>query len=117
MKIYCEINTENINILLMFEEYSAIFPHMREKNKTKKAAPEDWHRADIVAELHKAEWSLRKLSIHHGYNCPTVLATALKRPWPKGEKLIAEAIGVSPEEIWPSRYSKKIKSAKKSAAK
>ncbi|MCI4175519.1 helix-turn-helix domain-containing protein, partial [Dickeya dianthicola] len=25
---------------------------------------------------------------------------------PKGEKLIAEALGVSPAEIWPSRYRK-----------
>ncbi|MFU2317843.1 helix-turn-helix domain-containing protein [Rahnella sp. PCH160] len=25
--------------------------------------------------------------------------------WPKGEKLIAEAIGVRAEIIWPSRYS------------
>jgi Ner family transcriptional regulator len=29
---------------------------------------------------------------------------ALVRPWPKGELLIAEAIGISPAEIWPSRY-------------
>ncbi|EEJ2444476.1 helix-turn-helix domain-containing protein [Salmonella enterica subsp. enterica serovar 13,23:y:e,n,z15] len=26
-------------------------------------------------------------------------------PWPKGERLIAEALGVAPEKIWPSRYS------------
>jgi Ner family transcriptional regulator len=26
------------------------------------------------------------------------------RPWPKGEWLIANAIGVHPAEIWPSRY-------------
>ncbi|EJY7552437.1 helix-turn-helix domain-containing protein, partial [Salmonella enterica subsp. enterica serovar Kentucky] len=25
--------------------------------------------------------------------------------WPKGEKLIDEALGVAPEKIWPSRYS------------
>ncbi|EHE2725738.1 transcriptional regulator, partial [Salmonella enterica] len=24
---------------------------------------------------------------------------------PKGERLIAEALGVAPEKIWPSRYS------------
>ncbi|WP_162265502.1 helix-turn-helix domain-containing protein, partial [Salmonella enterica] len=29
---------------------------------------------------------------------------ALNRRWPKGERLIAEALGVAPEKIWPSRY-------------
>lgn len=29
---------------------------------------------------------------------------ALARPWPKGEMIIAETIGVDPKEIWPSRY-------------
>ncbi|EDY0584612.1 transcriptional regulator, partial [Salmonella enterica subsp. enterica] len=26
------------------------------------------------------------------------------RHWPKGERLIAEELGVAPEQIWPSRY-------------
>lgn len=29
---------------------------------------------------------------------------ALHRPWPKAERIIAEFIGVSAREIWPSRY-------------
>ncbi len=65
---------------------------------------QDWHRADIVASLRKAGWSLRRLSTHHGYSTPGTLTTALDRPWPKGERLIANAIGVHPWEIWPSRY-------------
>lgn len=65
---------------------------------------QDWHRADIVAALRKAGWSLRRLSTHHGYASPTTLTNALDRPWPKGEKLIAEAIGIEPATIWPSRY-------------
>ncbi|WP_139385313.1 helix-turn-helix domain-containing protein, partial [Salmonella enterica] len=28
------------------------------------------------------------------------------RHWPKGERLIAEALDVAPEDIWPSRYRK-----------
>ncbi|MBN3116614.1 helix-turn-helix domain-containing protein [Pectobacterium brasiliense] len=28
----------------------------------------------------------------------------LTRHWPKGERLIACALGKQPEEIWPSRY-------------
>jgi len=67
--------------------------------------PTDWHRADIVAALRKAGWSIRRLSMHHGYASPTTLCHALNGPWPKGERLIAEAIGVDPAEIWPSRYA------------
>ncbi|GHD63737.1 helix-turn-helix domain-containing protein [Jeongeupia chitinilytica] len=71
---------------------------------TKKAALEDWHPADVVCALRKQGWSLRKLSLHHGYADGGTLKCALSRPWPKAERLIAEAIGTSPAEIWPSRY-------------
>lgn len=66
----------------------------------------DWHQADIVAALRKAGWTLRRLSVHHGY-VPQQLWLAIARPWPKGETLIASAIGVPPEQIWPSRYAKR----------
>jgi len=64
---------------------------------------EDWHRADIKAALEKAGWSLRQLSIHHGLT-PKCFQHAMWRPYPKGERAIAEAIGKKPEDIWPSRY-------------
>ena len=35
---------------------------------------------------------------------PSTLSNALSRPWPKGEILIGQAIGVHPAEIWRSRY-------------
>lgn len=72
----------------------------------------DWHPADIGASLKKGGWSLRRLSAHHGYK-PTVLGLTLRRDWPKGERLIAEAIGVAPSEIWPSRYA--ARAAKRAA--
>lgn len=78
---------------------------MNKQKRPKKTAP-DWHRADIVAALHKAGWSLRKLSAHHGYASANTLAKALDRPWPKGERLIAEALNIKPEKIWPNRYQK-----------
>ncbi|MEI2742758.1 MAG: helix-turn-helix transcriptional regulator [Candidatus Competibacter sp.] len=75
-------------------------------NYKKRTKPQevDWHPADIVAALRKKGWSLRKLSTHHGYKQPTALANALRGRWPKGERLIAEAIGISAQEIWPARY-------------
>ena len=70
---------------------------------TKKPASSDWHVADIKAALEKKGWSLSRLAFRHGY-CRTAAAMSLYRPWPKMERLIADAIGVSPQDIWPSRY-------------
>ncbi|EGT3609578.1 helix-turn-helix domain-containing protein [Morganella sp. B601] len=66
----------------------------------------DWHRADIIAALKKRGTSLARVSRDAGLNSRT-LNNALDRPWPKGERLIAEAIGVTPAAIWPSRYQSK----------
>ncbi|MFB1118802.1 helix-turn-helix domain-containing protein [Dickeya dadantii subsp. dieffenbachiae] len=63
----------------------------------------DWHNADIIAELRKKGTSMSAVSRQAGLSS-TTLANALFRPWPKGEWLIATAIGVPPEDIWPSRY-------------
>lgn len=62
-----------------------------------------WHPADIIAALHKRNTSLAAVSRAAGLSSST-LANALTRPWPKGEQLIAEAIGVAASEIWPGRY-------------
>lgn len=83
---------------------------MAKRKAPKKTSLQDWHRADIVAELRKAGWSLRRLATHHGYKAPTTLTNALARPWPKGERLIAEAIGIDPAQIWPSRYDRSASS-------
>lgn len=66
----------------------------------------DWHPADVVAALRKAGWSLRRLSVHHGYY-PGALDKALHRRWPKAQHLIADAIGIPSEAIWPTRYQGK----------
>ena len=65
----------------------------------------DWHPADIIAGLHKKGTSLAALSRSAGLSSST-LANALTRPWPKGEYLIAEALGLHPSVLWPSRYFK-----------
>lgn len=90
---------------------------MSTKRTPKKPAHQDWHPADVVAALRKAGWSLRRLSTHHGYH-PTTIKKALHQPWPKAEKLVAQAIGIDPAEIWPSRYTQKCtpKPAQKEAA-
>jgi Ner family transcriptional regulator len=66
--------------------------------------PTDWHPADLIAALKKRQLSLKQLSRDHGY-APDVLKVALRRPYPKAERIIAAALGVAPEVIWPSRYN------------
>lgn len=66
---------------------------------------QDWRSADIISGLRKRGTSLAGLSRQAGLASST-LANALNRRWPKGERLIAEALGVAPEQIWPSRYRK-----------
>ncbi|MFV0447932.1 MAG: transcriptional regulator [Vibrio sp.] len=66
----------------------------------------DWHKADIRAALEKADTNYSKLAAENGIASAT-LRNALRFPYPKCERIIAERIGVTPEEIWPSRYAKK----------
>ncbi|MCG8156479.1 helix-turn-helix domain-containing protein [Brenneria goodwinii] len=63
----------------------------------------DWHPADIIAALRKRNTTLAAVSRAAGLSSST-LANALTRPWPKGELLIAEALGIPASEIWPNRY-------------
>jgi len=63
----------------------------------------DWHRADIKAALEKKGLSLTSLAISRGLK-PGTLSNVFRVNYPKAQGIIAEAIGVSPETIWPSRY-------------
>ena len=73
-------------------------------NESQKKQPSDWHDADIIAELKKAGTNMSALSIANGYT-RNGLRNALYRKYPKAERIIAGAIGVNPEDIWPSRYA------------
>ncbi|MEW5291331.1 MULTISPECIES: helix-turn-helix domain-containing protein [Erwinia] len=64
----------------------------------------DWHPSEVSAALKKMGSSVARLSRESGLASST-LANALYRHWPKGEVIIAVALGISPREIWPSRYS------------
>ncbi|MDM5073177.1 helix-turn-helix transcriptional regulator [Aeromonas caviae] len=77
-------------------ESSQIIPEMGTGNA-------DWHRADVIAALKKRGMNITSLSRDSGLAAGT-LANALRAPWPKGEKIIAGALGLEPKDIWPSRY-------------
>ncbi|ULU26631.1 helix-turn-helix domain-containing protein [Dyella terrae] len=71
----------------------------------KKPAPQDWHPADIVAALRKAGWSLVQLAVANGYKSRTAIAHAMHRPYPKAERIIASALDMQPQDVWPTRYN------------
>jgi Ner family transcriptional regulator len=79
---------------------------MRENQPGSPRIGSDWHPADVLAALKKRGKSLAGISIAHGYH-PTAAGKALKRPWPAMERTIADELGLTPEEIWPSRYPPK----------
>lgn len=61
------------------------------------------HRAYIIAAIREKGSTLAQLSIDAGLH-PRTLGNALERKYPKGEKIIADFIGIPPQEIWPERY-------------
>lgn len=63
----------------------------------------DWHRADVKAELEKKGLTLKRLALSNNLAEGT-LSNVFRVNYPKAQRIIAEAIGVSPETIWPSRY-------------
>lgn len=76
------------------------------KNATpKKAGQSDWHPADVIAALRKRGITLSSLARAHGLAGSSSLSAALVRSLPKDEKRIADALGVHPKAIWPSRYN------------
>lgn len=81
----------------------------------KKPASSDWHKADIKAAVHKAGTTFKALALENGYRSVDACSQALHRPYPKVERIVARAIGVNPEDIWPSRYQKSSSPRVKSA--
>lgn len=72
---------------------------------------QDLHPAEIVAKLHMAGLSIRSLSIANGLH-PNTLADTIRRRYPRGERIIARALQMKPEDIWPSRYPKRPRKRK-----
>lgn len=69
----------------------------------KKTASADWRWKRLQDRLDAAGWTLTRLAEHHGVSL-TTLTNAKYGPYPASERRLAEAIGVHPSTIWPSRY-------------
>ena len=74
-------------------------------NAAKKPVDQDWHPADIKAALHKKGITLSGIAKAYGLNGSTSLSSTFTRSYPINEQRIADAIGVHPKVIWPSRYN------------
>ena len=75
------------------------------KQTPKKTSQEDWHPARVKMELHMRGITLRGLAQAHGIKDSSSFSATLVRSLPTNEKRIADAIGVHPKVIWPSRYN------------
>lgn len=74
-------------------------------NAAKKPVNQDWHQADIIAALHKNGITLAGIARAYGLTNSTTLSHTFLRSYPLNEKRIADAVGVHPMVIWPSRYN------------
>jgi len=76
----------------------------KKTNPDAEAPAQDWHPADIKAALEKNGITMNKLAKEHGLTSASTLSHALKESSPKAEQRIADALGLHPKVIWPSRY-------------
>lgn len=71
---------------------------------TQKGARErDWHAADVKAALEKRGLTLIGLAKDHGYSH---FQRVLTTHWWAAEQIVAKALDLKPEQIWPTRYEK-----------
>lgn len=77
-------------------------------NLPKKASQKtpDWHPADIKAALHKQGKTLASIAAENQLGSASSLSFALSHSSPAAEQRIADALGIHPMVIWPSRYNK-----------
>ena len=69
----------------------------------KKRSAGDWHPEDIKAAVRKRGWTLKGLARDHGLPL-NACQQACAQPRYHGEQVIAEALGIPAQRIWPSRF-------------
>ena len=73
-------------------------------------------RNEIIAKIKDAGFTLKKLAQTNGFTA-SAISVCLSTPWPAVEKIIGDAIGISPHKIWPPRYAGKGVPIKRGRAK
>lgn len=67
----------------------------------------DWHSEDIKGAIRKRGSTLSALAKSHGISAQALSQAILERSSARAEIIIAEFIGLHPQQIWPSRYDAK----------
>ncbi|MEX2126924.1 MAG: helix-turn-helix domain-containing protein [Xanthobacteraceae bacterium] len=62
-----------------------------------------WHRADIIAAIHKKGSSLRRLGRDHGL-AESTLSAALSQPRTPSNRIIANFLGQPLHALWPQWF-------------
>lgn len=63
----------------------------------------DWTAARIKERLRQRGFTLTDVNARCGY-APNTIYNVFRSPAPLAERVIADIIGVTPQDIWPSRY-------------
>jgi len=79
---------------------------LKKANPASAETDADWHPSEVKAALNMAGWTLASLAEHYGLCNGSGISKALVGSFPLGEKRIADALGLHPKDIWPSRYEK-----------
>lgn len=66
-----------------------------------------WEKEYIKYRIRQQYGSISALAKQSGV-IPEYLSVTLNKPQPKGEGIIGRALGVSPAEIWPERYTEAV---------
>jgi Ner family transcriptional regulator len=66
----------------------------------------DWDVYEITAQLKRRGLTVAELGRRNGYAEDSLRMVAIK-PWPKAEKIVADALGLTPEDIWPNRCAER----------
>ncbi len=73
-------------------------------NNSRPPEQQDWHPSDVIAALHRNGLTLSKIAEDNGLTNTGTLSKALRMGFPIAEKRIADALGLKPQNIWPSRF-------------
>ena len=79
---------------------------LKKANPSANEPTKDWHPSFVIAALHEAGWTLSSLAEQYGLTGGGTFSKALRSSFPVAEKRIADALGLHPKDIWPSRYEK-----------
>ncbi|WP_051221504.1 helix-turn-helix domain-containing protein [Neptunomonas japonica] len=74
------------------------------------SASKDWSQNEVLFAVRNRGNNLAQLAAENGYkhNLRALYVVFYRKNAPTAQKIIADFLGLPPEEIWPSRYQSSI---------